>query len=220
MRITSIESIPRRPGWRRIFGDGVLLATASDETVLRLGLRSGDELSAAVLRSLQELQTRQHARQVALRFLSHRPRTQREIRDRLREEECDDTVIAETLGELERAGLVNDRAFAEAFIRDQTLRRPSGSRLLRQKLLLLGVERTIVDEVIQAAAGATGEREAAEQAAEKLLQRAQTPRTPEEVRKLRTKIAGALGRRGFTWDVIGDVLRRMPWTQNDTDPGE
>lgn len=208
MHITSIEPIPRRPGWRRVFADGVLLATASDETVLRLGLRTGDELSGELLRTLEDLQSRQHARQTALRFLSHRPRTRREIRDRLREEECEESLIVDTLEELERNGLINDRAFAEAFIRDQNLRRATGSRLLRQKLLLLGVERDLVDDVLAGTAAPDTEQAGATELALKLAEQTGPPRTPAERRNLRLKISSALARRGFTWDTIGDAVRK------------
>jgi regulatory protein len=221
MRITSIEPIPRRPGWRRVFADGVLLATASDETVLRLGLRTGDELTGPLLRTLEELQSRQHARQTALRFLAHRPRTRREIRDRLREEECEEALITETLDELERNGLINDRAFADAFIRDQNLRRAAGARLLRQKLLLLGVEREIVEEALAAAAAPEAELDAATELAAKLVKKTPLPRTPAERQKLRLKVSSALARRGFGWDTIGDAVRRaLAERTGDADEGE
>lgn len=217
MRITKIEVQKKNPQRRNIYADDKFVAGVSTETLLRLGLRTGDEITAGVLESLQQAEELQSAKQVALRFLSHRPRTEREIRDRLREKEFADDDIAATIDELKRLGLVNDQQFAQMYVRDALARRPVGRLLLRQKMLLLGLERQLVDETLNAAFDDDTAEQMAREAAQQFLRRRAMRK--EDPLKLRNGVAQFLMRRGFSWNVIQPILNSLPQTniRNNTD---
>jgi regulatory protein len=209
MRITKIETQRKAPGRKSIFADGRFLAGVSAETLLRLGLRTGDEIGPDVVRTLQQMEELVSARNVALRFLSYRPRSEHEVRDKLREKEFGDAEIARTLDELRANGLVNDRDFARIFIRNSLTVRPAGRLLLSRKLLALGVPRSIVEEAMQDTLSAEDQRSTAVAAAEQLLKRAKRTARKEDPRKLRQRIASALLRRGYGWDIVEAVLKRV-----------
>ncbi|MDH4071249.1 MAG: RecX family transcriptional regulator, partial [Ignavibacteria bacterium] len=84
MRITRIEAQKRRPGRKSIFLDGAFAIGISDETLLRSGLRTGDSLEPEALKELQDLEEVSDARTSALRLLGRRPRSTKELTDRLR----------------------------------------------------------------------------------------------------------------------------------------
>ena len=209
MRITRIEPQKNRPGRKNLYADGTFLAGVSDETLLRLKLRTGDELSPEILLVLQKTEELHSARNVALRFLSYRPRTEREIRDKLREKEFADPEIAQTVTDLKGAGLLNDREFARMYIRDTLAARATGRMLLKRKMLLLGLDRTTVDESLEEAFSGIDQLDAALGAANKFLRRSRTGSRAVDEAKMRKRLAGFLGRRGYAWDVIDPVLRRV-----------
>jgi regulatory protein len=209
MRITRIESQKKRPDRRSIFADGKFVAGVSAETLLRLGLRTGDELSPEKLEALQAVESLHGARQTALRFLSHRPRTVREVRDKLREKEFSDDEITSTLEHLQQSGLLNDPEFARMFIRDALAIRPRGRLALKQKLLLLGVDRAIVDTTLDEAFQEVSQETLALEAAQKFTKRLGVVRNRESADKLRQRISQFLARRGFTWDTIRTVIPRL-----------
>lgn len=215
MRITKIEPQKKQRGRRNLYADGQFVLGLSDETLLRAGLRTGDELSEERLASLKKMEERQHARRTALRYLSTRPRTARELRDRLREAECADEDIAAVIADLTASGLVNDEEFARMFVRDALAHRPSGRLLLRQKMLLIGLDRTLVDRALEEYIGAGAQEEAALRAARAYVARKPKGRTQEERRKLRSLTAAHLARRGFSWDVITPALRTILPPQGD-----
>ena len=209
MRITRIEPQKKRRGRRNLYADGQFVLGLSDETLLRAGLRTGDELSPERLAALKRMEERQHAKRTALRYLSTRPRTERELRDRLREAECSDEDIAALLTELRHAGLVNDEEFARTFVRDALTHRPTGRRLLRQKMLLLGLEKSLVDTTLDELLNTEGQEESALTSARRYLAKKPAPKSRDQLHKLRSLVAAHLARRGFSWDAITPVLHAV-----------
>jgi len=59
--------------------------------------------------------------------------------------------VVTALEDLQRAGLIEDRRFAAAVVRDQSDRRLAGDRAIRQALRAKGVSQEIVEEALSSA---------------------------------------------------------------------
>jgi regulatory protein len=202
MKITRIERQKKNPRRKNVYADGQFVLGLSDETLLKAGLRIGDELNKDDLTTLQEKEGLLSARNTALRYLSYRPRTEREIRDKLREKEFADDEIARVLADLKNAGLVNDAEFAKMFIRNALTRKPVGRALLKQKMFLLGLTRENIDPALAEFEAETDVTAIAIEAGRTYLRKAPVPRSREQRQKIRNRLSGFLIRRGFAWDVV------------------
>ncbi len=217
MRITRIETQKKRQDRKNIYADGKFIAGVSNETLLRLALRTGDELSPETIKVLQRTEELWSARNAALRLLSYRPRTEREIRDRLREKEYPEADIIATLDDLKRSGLINDAEFARMFLRDALALRPKGKAALKRKMLLLGLDKSIVDESLQEAYSDTDQEEAATRAAERFMRKGNGKKASDNAAALRHRLANYLARQGYGWDIIRPVLKKTLDIQTDED---
>jgi regulatory protein len=209
MHITKIETQKKSPRRKNIYVDGDFVAGVSDETLLRLGLRTGDEISRDKLKVLHGTEEQLNGKRVALRFLSHRPRSVREVRDKLRENEFGDEIISKTINDLEQTGLLDDKEFARTYIRDTLAIRPSGKYLLKRRLLLLGVDKSLVDEALDEGLDDASQERAALEAARKFIKKANALQRRKDPLKIRNRLANYLSRRGFTWDVITTTLKNV-----------
>ena len=209
MRVTRIETQKRSPNRKNIYVDGEFVAGVSDETLLRLGLRPGDEIDPDKLETLQATEELLNAKRAALRFLSYRLRTVREVRDKLRENEFGDEVISKTVYDLEQTGLLNDKEFARTYIRDTLAIRPSGKYLLKRRLLLLGLDKSLVDEVLNESLENESQESAALEAARKFMKKANALQRRKDPLKIRNRLVNFLSRRGFTWDVTTKTVKEV-----------
>jgi regulatory protein len=112
----------------------------SDEAITRTHLTEGCEVTAAVIEALESAEHRVNAHDVALRLLSHRPRSQSEMRTRLAMRGIDPETIEQEIERLERSGLLNDQSFAEAWVESRQRNAPRGRRMLRFELLGRGID--------------------------------------------------------------------------------
>jgi len=140
---------------------------------------------------------------VALRYLASRPRSEREVRLRLRRGGLDDAGIDRVLDRLRAHGLVDDAAFAHYWVEQRQTFRPRGGRLLEAELRRHG----IATELAAEAAEPTSET-AAEDAYRAAYKRAQQLRGL-DARTFRTRLGQFLARRGFDWDVVGPTVERL-----------
>jgi regulatory protein len=209
MRVTRIETQKRSPNRKNIYVDGEFVAGVSDETLLRLALRTGDEIDPDKLTALQATEDLHNAKRVALRFLSYRLRTVREVRDKLRENEFGDEVISKTIYDLEQTGLLNDKEFARTYIRDTLAIRPSGKYLLKRRLLLLGLDKSLIDEVLNESLENASQESAALEVARKFMKKANALQRRKDPLKIRNRLVNFLGRRGFTWDMISKTVKEV-----------
>ena len=108
-----------------------------------------------------------------------------------------------------------DQALDSPGIRHQLTLRPKGKLVLKQKLLLLGIKKDLVDAAVNEAFQETDQVEVALQAAQKFIRK--SAKTNDDPRKARQKLAAFLTRRGFTWDIVSSVTKTImaPETSED-----
>lgn len=209
MRITKIESQKKNRQRKNIYADGTFAVGVSDETLMRAGLRAGDEISKERIETLIRMEEESSAKRVALRFLARRPRTVKEIRDKLRTKEFSDREITLTIDSLKNAGLLNDAEFARMYVRDALSVKGVGKMLLRRKLLLLGVDKETTDKTLSAAFKDVDEESEALDAGRKFLGKSMATNRPDDPQRVQQRIAAFLARRGFNWDTIGTVVKTL-----------
>lgn len=205
MKITKIEPQKRRPGRKSIYADGEFAIGVAADTLIRFGLRTGDEITPATLRALAHAEELLAARTAALRYLAVRPRTVREIRDALRLKEFPEDVAAETIASLEDARLLDDAAFARSYIRNALSLKPTGRALLKRKLLLLGVDRVLAEEALEEILEGVSQDDEAARAASSFVARKSARGKPDP--RLREQLTGYLLRRGYTWAIVERAVK-------------
>jgi regulatory protein len=220
VRITKIEIQKRNPGRVNIFADGEFLIGLSKETLLRAGLRVGDQISDSQANDLTAQETLLSAKNAALRLLAVRPRSEKEIIDRLREKEFSEQDVAAVVGDLRTAGLVNDTEFARTYIRNALAIRPVGELQLRRKLLLLGVSKAIIDEAVASTLADVDMTDIARIAALAYQKRLRHSPGTEDPRKNRNKISAFLARRGYSWTTIAAVMKTLDLPKGDESDDE
>jgi len=141
---------------------------------------------------------------VALNFLSYRPRTRREVQRKLAQRGYDEETVEGALRRLSAVGLIDDEAFVGAYVRDRVAHRPMGVRRMVRELWVKGVPREVSLPVIEAVLREedTGERSLARRMAERKA-RALTRYNPELARR---RLRHAMLRRGFDTGIVRDVV--------------
>lgn len=142
------------------------------------------------------------ARQTALRFLSHRMRTGREVRDKLTTRGFDRRTVSTVVERLTEVGLINDEEYAAAFLRTSLKLRPRSYRVLLSELVKKGVSRETAGRAIRESVELTPEVEAARRVMAKASRT--YGRLPDGER--RRKLFSFLARRGFSVDTISELL--------------
>ncbi len=177
------------------------------ETLLQEGLATGDPVDEALRARLADAGLRWKAREAALRLLTVRARSRRELGRRLRRKDFPASVVDPCLDELEAQGLLDDDAFARAVVRDRVRLSPRGPGRLLQELRKHGVDDDVADAALAEvfAEEEVSVHELAREAALGWLRRqsasvaaalALDERTDERERA-RRRLHGYLARRGF-----------------------
>jgi regulatory protein len=84
----------------------------------------------------------------AARFLEARSRSVSEVRRRLTGAGYRPDLVESAIERMTELGMLDDEAFARAWVESRDRARPRGERAIREELRLKGVERTVVDAVL------------------------------------------------------------------------
>lgn len=171
----------------------------SEEACTRAGVREGLPISEETLAGLEAAEQRVHAHDAALRLLSHRSRSETEMRTRLTMRGIDPGVIEDELGRLRESGLLDDAKFARAWVEDRKRLAPRGRRMLRYELLGRGIAPEDVDEV-------TADVDDGSLALELARGRARRTKAA-DYESFVTNVGGFLRRRGFSYDVVMNATK-------------
>ena len=179
-------------------------------------LKRGQYLSEEQIAALKSQDERGKAYNRALNYLSYRPRSQTEVERYLLGKGWDEALVCDVIDRLRQAGLVDDKEFANFWIDDRQRFRPRGRRALRYEMRAKGLDEETIAEALES----VDEEQSAYELAHKRASR-ETGLAPHEFRR---KLGQYLARRGFSFSVIGVVLRRIeqemeqPCDEETTDP--
>ena len=147
----------------------------------------------------------QQARNLCLRLLTVRARTRAELAAQLTKRGYPDDVAERVLDRLGDVGLVDDRDFAEQWVRSRRVNAGKGKRALASELRTKGVEdEVIADALADIDAGA--ERARAEQLVAEKLRRERLTDDGDDT-KVARRLVAMLARRGYGQSMAFDVVK-------------
>ncbi|MFC0598913.1 recombination regulator RecX [Streptomyces palmae] len=145
----------------------------------------------------------EQARAICLRLLTGTPRTRKQLADALHKRGIPDEVAQEVLSRFEDVGLIDDAAFAGAWVESRHHSRGLARRALARELRTKGVDSALIDEAVGQLDSEQEERTARELVERKL----RSTRGLDRDKRLR-RLAGMLARKGYAEGLALRVVRR------------
>lgn len=201
-KITTLEFQKKNPDRVSVFLDGRFAFGLP--AIMAARLKRGQFLSDAEIQALQADDTIETAYNRALNYLSYRPRSRAEVDRYLQKRDLSESQIEAVAERLERAGLLDDEAFAQYWVENRERFRPKGLRALRYELWSKGIS----NETIERALVSVDVPDSAYRSAtRKARQLAHLDR-----QAFTKKIIEYLARRGFDYEVARETAGRL-WAE-------
>jgi regulatory protein len=204
-RITSIETQKHDKSRVNIYLDGVFAFGLPRDVVVHQHLSEGDEISEDLIANVLLLDELSRAKEKALAYLSYRSRSIQELGAKLKTKGFSERTIQRVVEDFVRVGLLDDRAFAAAYVQTRMIQRPMSKRLLKKELFLKGISEIMASPAIEEVYEDRTELDVAASLAERRF----SGKVDLNEQKTRKKISDFLARRGFSWEVISEVLRKI-----------
>lgn len=140
----------------------------------------------------------------ALRLLKFRPRSEYELRQRLKRRGFSEPAIRETLLILKEKGLVDDPEFARIWV-ESRIKKPLGINRLKQELRSKGLDRDLINQAIESVTSGYSE----EGVIKDLVYRRWEKLKHISPQKAKRRIFLYLLRRGFSSDLIQEEIDQI-----------
>ena len=210
-RVTALRPTKRDPDRIAVDLDGSFAFALPATLVGDERIEVGDLLDVDRVTALLAADQASRATEAALVFLSYRPRSEKEVRDRLRRGGYEPDAIEHAIGRLHEWRYLDDADFARRWVENRTAHRPRGKRLLQQELRHKGIDGEIArDAIDNADLDETG-------AAEALARRRLPTYAGDDPAAIRRRLGAYLARRGYGYDVIRIALDRALGEADDMD---
>lgn len=202
MRITSIEK-QKKEGRYNIFLDGEFSFGVYKETVYKFGLRINDELSEKKTEEIKRYDEIQFAKKVAFRYLSYKPRTEKEVIKKLREKMISTSSINTVMNFLKELNYINDEEYSKRFLESTLRLKPSGKRNISLKLRKKGISREITDKILKEEYKPDNETSKAIDVYRKYLKKLKAKSSEEKKQKCFRYLIS----KGFDYETVREVMK-------------
>lgn len=144
------------------------------------------------------------AKKIVFHYLKYRPRSEREIIEKLRSKGYPNDTVERVVAYFKRIGSINDQLFAAGWMRSR-LNKPLGMRRIRMELKQKGVADELIRQAAETAAQDYEERDAVVTLAQRQLAHYRGLDQGTQRRRLYNYLA----RRGFTSEAILKAFREI-----------
>ena len=156
------------------------------------------------VKSLASLNNDQAARAYAFLLLKFRLRSENELKTRLKQKGFSEALSQDTVNFLKDKEFIDDRVFARGWVSTR-LKRPFGLRKIRQELIQKGLDPEIIDNSLSKVKEDYNESQIVSQLAGQRFSKLKNI----EPLKAKARVYGYLIRRGFSPDVVGEVIKNL-----------
>jgi regulatory protein len=199
IKITKISTQKRGDRVSLYSGDDFIIGLDKD-LLIKHGLGIGVELDATQISTLAKDDEIKKCFNKALHYLSYRPRSEHEVRTKLAEK-YPPAVVEKVISKLKKYRYVDDAAFVNFWFDSRG--RTRGAALLRAELLQKGVPKDVIE-------GSLPTRES-EETYQEVLELVSSKKKYQHLDKKEfyKKVAPFLARRGYSYDVIKEVIKNI-----------
>lgn len=198
-KVTALKRQKRNTHRVNVYLDGEYAFALQD--IVAISLKVGQELSPHDILTLKTQDVFQREYDRVLHYLSYRPRSVREVRQYLADRNVESGIADNIVTRLQRAGLLDDAAFARFWVESRDSFRPRGRYLLVRELRQKGVP----DEIIQETLQSVEEGRSAYRAGMNRVGALQGVDYP----TFRRRLGDFLHRRGFGYEIIRETVQRL-----------
>jgi len=184
-----------------VYLDSKFAFSLEAEVALTGNLKVGQELSDEQISALAKADNFQRCLNAALHYLSYRPRSESELKERLYRRNFDEESIGRVVARLEELGLVDDMEFAQFWQDNRQAFSPRSSSLTRLELRRKGVAEEVISQVVTPASDGEGAYRAALGKARRL--------PVSDYQSFRRRLGEYLRRRGFSYEVINNTVQQL-----------
>jgi len=204
-KVTDLRRGKNRGKRLNVFLDGRFAFSLQVEVAVKTGLQIGQELSTNQIEKLTGTDHLHRCLDAATLYLSYRPRSESEVREKLERRGFDDGSITATLNKLKAQKLVDDVAFATFWKENRETFSPRSQRLTGLELKKKGVAAEIISQVVSTADDSVGAYRAA---------LAKARRLPlDDYQAFHRRLVAYLQRRGFSYETIKNTTEQV-WQES------
>jgi regulatory protein len=184
-----------------VFEDGTVL-NVGRAVVEAAGLRPMQEIEPDYLDKITKEEEYKRGFEAALTYLEYRPRSEAELRQYLRlKQRLGEESIRAITDKLTEMQLIDDKTFAETWLKDRISFKPKSRLMITRELLQKGID---YDTAREATDGVDDE----ESAYKAGLKKAKLLKNEDRAEFAR-RLTAYLGRRGFAGDVVRATIARL-----------
>lgn len=205
-KITLIEPQKRRKHRYNLYINNSFYLGIDESVIVKCSLSVGKEVSDEFLENIVKTEELTKAFNTAMSSLSFRARSTKEIEKKLKEKGYDPLIINQVIERLSEYGYLNDVAFAESFIKEKQNFKKAGKRMLKRDLYQKGIEKETIDQLIE---DNVSDEDEYERALELALKKSSSFSTNENRNSKYRKLSGLLARKGYSYDIISKVIRKV-----------
>ncbi|WP_102347647.1 recombination regulator RecX [Bacillus sp. Marseille-P3661] len=192
-------------------GNGEEFGFSVDQDVLiEFQLKKGQTFTESELTAIFYKDDIKKAFNIALKYLSYRMRSKKEINDFLLGKEYSQAVAEEVIKKLEEYNFVNDIEFAKSFVRARMRNSSKGPLLIKREILQKGITEVIAEIGLQEY---TQNDQLA--VAQKAVEKAAVQQKQMSEFQLKQKIGQALLSKGFTQDIVAEAMAKTSFAKDE-----
>ena len=210
--ISKIEPQKKSKNRFSIFANSQFKIGVSVVTLLEFELKAGKIISPDLFQKIQLNENYISLKESALRFLSRRPHSIKELNDKLFNKSNNIQLIDRIIKELEENEYLNDVIFSEAFIADEIRLKKSGPLLIKNKLLKKGVNGEKITSKLIDLYDESNQIKKCELLTEKKLRIINKNISASE---RKSKLVNYLKQKGYHWEIIKNAIEPFFAGEND-----
>lgn len=205
MKITKIEQQKHDSKRFNIYIDNQFSIDVPLDVLIKLGLSKDQELTNEQWEELKKIELKNKIKEKAFEYLSFRPRSVAEMRDKLLSKGYPEDYVNQVIEELKNEKYLDDYDFALSWVEFRNQIRPSGRHVLKMELLKKGIDKAVIEDVLEKMIDKEEEIRLAKQAVSSRIKVYQSLSNYE----FKQKITAFLARRGFSWEIIKEVIKEL-----------
>lgn len=204
-KITDMQIQKSNKTRANVYIDGEFAMALEMLTVMKLGLKIGQDVSESKLREAMFDSEKSIAFEKAMGYLGHGMKTVKQMRDYLTKKAYAPEVVDYVITRLKEYRYLDDEAYAKMYVEHNNSTK--GERRIKQELVQKGISLNLAEE--HAREDGENAQENATRIAEKYMKN--KPRDLKTLQKLQRYLVG----RGYGFDVVNSVVREYKIGDDD-----